>query len=145
MEESGHLAESLTHIKQQHELISKRYDDFIQHIIDVFAEQTIPILNGVEYRKHDDGSMRLLFCGTELVIGYTFDYRNMKQGRINCIKKVNEELALFDTFEYDTLGVTSIPTEENQKPYQINSRKDAINILLYWLKMSFFTNRMDHA
>jgi hypothetical protein len=142
MEDSGLLVESLTYIYQRYDLISKRYDEFIHHIVDFIGRQNLGIVNNIQYQILDDGGLHLIFSGNELILNYSFDLQGIQKGRILCHKKVNDEYILFSAFEYNEQGGTTIPTDNNDMVYRLNDQAHAINIMLYLLKTSFSTNQL---
>jgi hypothetical protein len=141
MKHSGLLAESLACIYQQYELISKRYDEFIHHIVDFIGQQNSGIVNHIQYQNLNDDGLHLIFSGNELILNYSFDFQGIQKGRILCHKKVNDEYILFSGFEYNEQGDTTIPTDNNMV-YRLNEQAHAINIMLYLLETSFSTNQL---
>jgi hypothetical protein len=145
MEQSGQLAESLTYIYQQYELISRRYDEFIGHMIAFFDQERPPVevVSNIEYLNLEDGGLQLMFCGNTLKFNFSFVFGSPNEGRITCHKIVDGDYLLFSSFEYNEQGSTNIPTAPGITPYRINERAGAINIMLYLLKMSFSTNELN--
>ncbi|MEW8322383.1 MAG: hypothetical protein AB2606_07030 [Candidatus Thiodiazotropha taylori] len=140
MEDSGKLVESLTHIYREYDLISRRYDEFIHHIIDSFNDDHMGVVNNIQYRNTEDDGLELKFCGNEIKISYSFEPDNENKGRILLYKKVGEDFVLFDSFGYNEKAETDIQTDSVSTLYWLNEHAHAINIMLHYLKRSFNTD-----
>lgn len=143
MESTQHLLNELILIKERREGLLGRFNGFVEEILAVLKVDER--LAGIELINNGDNSLNIRYLDRELFAKFSLliDRDGNGNGVITCYKVCSipdHEYKQIHSFHFDSQGRADIPPVEGRGLYEIYNRVDALNILFYWLRISFNEN-----
>lgn len=139
MDSTQDLIKEFQSIQKRYEKLHGKYTGFVTEIM--AAKENDPSLNGIDIDNHDTNSISIRYLDRELLVRFSFfiGQDGHRKAYLSCYSVKNTpdtQPVSMHEFSFNAQGAADIP-HDGGDPYDIGNRADAVNILFYWIRLSF--------